>query len=160
MHDKHKALLCILLEKHKESTMFMLMELTTEIMKFNRNPPRVLLKSKGWIDTIKTQSESEVAQSYPTFCNPIDCSLPGSSVYGIFQAIVLEWIAIFFSRGSSQPRAQIQVSRIVERCFTIWATREVQDSKHYGINNYHLWKTFNVPYQYIYIYVYICTFYI
>ena len=50
------------------------------------------------------ESESEVAQSCPTLCDPMDCSLPGSSVRGIFQAIVLEWIAIFFSRGSSQPR--------------------------------------------------------
>ena len=47
---------------------------------------------------------SEVAQSCPTLCDPIDCSLPGSSVRGIFQATVLEWIAISFSRGSSQPR--------------------------------------------------------
>ena len=53
------------------------------------------------------------------------CSLPGSSVYGIFQAIVLEWIAISFSRGSSRPRAWTRVSRIVDRRFTVWATREV-----------------------------------
>ena len=38
-------------------------------------------------------SESEVTQSYPTLCDPMDCSLPGSSVHGIFQAILLEWIA-------------------------------------------------------------------
>ena len=38
-----------------------------------------------------------VAQSCPTLCHPIDCSLPGSSVHGIFQAIVLEWVAISFS---------------------------------------------------------------
>ena len=44
-------------------------------------------------------NECEVAQSCPTLCNPMDCSLPGSSVHGIFQAIVLEWIAISFSRG-------------------------------------------------------------
>ena len=69
---------------------------------------------------------SEVAQSCPTLCNPMDCSLPGSSVHGIFQAIVLEWIAISFSRGSSQPRDWTRVSRIVDRCFTLWATREVQ----------------------------------
>ena len=50
------------------------------------------------------ESESEVAQSCPTLCYPMDCSLPGSSVHGIFQATVLEWIAISFSRGSSQPR--------------------------------------------------------
>ena len=68
---------------------------------------------------------SEVTQSYPTLCDPMDCSLPGSSVYGIFQAIVLEWIAISFSRGSSQPRDRTQVSHIIDRCFTVWATREV-----------------------------------
>ena len=55
----------------------------------------------------------------------MDCSLPGSSVHGIFQAIVVEWITISFSRGSSQPRDRTQVSRIVDRHFTIWATREV-----------------------------------
>ena len=49
-------------------------------------------------------SESEVTQSYPTLCDLIDCSLPGSSVHEIFQATVLEWIAISFSRGSFQPR--------------------------------------------------------
>ena len=43
---------------------------------------------------------SEVAQSYPTLCNPIDCSLPGSSIHGLFQARILEWVAILFSRWS------------------------------------------------------------
>ena len=66
---------------------------------------------------------SEVAQSCLTLCDPKGCSLPGSSVHGIFQAIVLEWIAISFSRGSSQPRDRTLVSRIVDRCFTVWATR-------------------------------------
>ena len=45
--------------------------------------------------------ESEVTQSCPTLCDPMNCSLTGSSVHGIFQAVVLEWIAISFSRGSS-----------------------------------------------------------
>ena len=54
----------------------------------------------------------------------MDCSLPGSSVHGIFQAIVLEWAAISFSRGSSQPRDWTQVSRIVDRCFTVWTTSD------------------------------------
>ena len=62
---------------------------------------------------------SEVAQSCLTLCNPMDCSLPGSSVHGIFQAIVLEWVAIFFSRGSSQPRDGTRVSCIVDRRLTI-----------------------------------------
>ena len=47
---------------------------------------------------------SEVAQSCPTLCDPMDCSLPGSSAHGIFQTRVLEWVAISVSRGSSQPR--------------------------------------------------------
>ena len=50
------------------------------------------------------KEESEVAQLCPTLCNPMDCSLPGSSVHGIFQARVLEWGAISFSRRSSRPR--------------------------------------------------------
>ena len=64
---------------------------------------------------------SEVAQSCLTICNPMYCSLPGSSVHGILQARILEWVAISFSRGSSQPTDWTQVSRIVDRCFTIWA---------------------------------------
>ena len=46
---------------------------------------------------MKVKSEREVAQSCPTLCDPMDCSLPGSSVHGIFQARVLEWGAIAFS---------------------------------------------------------------
>ena len=49
------------------------------------------------------KSESEVAQSCPTLCNPMDSSLPGSAVRGIFQARIPEWTAISSSRGSSQP---------------------------------------------------------
>ena len=51
------------------------------------------------------KSESEVAQSCPTLCDPVDCSPPGFSIHGIFQAWVLEWVAISFSRGSSWPRS-------------------------------------------------------
>ena len=54
-----------------------------------------------------------ISQSCPILCNPMDCSLLGSSVHGILQARILEWVAIPFSRGSSQPRNQTQVSRIV-----------------------------------------------
>ena len=70
----------------------------------------------------KKESESEVSQSCPTLCDPMDCSLSGSSIHGIFQARVLEWIAISFSRGPSRPRNRTWVSRIAGRCFTIWAT--------------------------------------
>ena len=57
----------------------------------------------------------------PTLWNPIDCSPPGSSVHGIIQARILEWVAIPFSRGSSWPRDRIQVSCIADRFFTVWA---------------------------------------
>ena len=73
--------------------------------------------------------ESEVAQLCPTLCNPMDCNVPGSSFQGIFQARILEWVAISFSKRSSQPRDWTRVSRIVGRCFTIWATREVPRQK-------------------------------
>ena len=60
-------------------------------------------------------SESEVIQSCRTLCDPVVCSPPCSSVRGIFQAKVLEWVAIYFSRGSSWPRDWTQVSRIVSK---------------------------------------------
>ena len=69
--------------------------------------------------TVLKVKGSEVAQSCPTLCDPMDCSLPGSSVHGIFQARVLEWVAISFSRDSSRPRDQTQVSCIVDRRFTV-----------------------------------------
>ena len=60
-----------------------------------------------------------VAQLFPTLCDPTDCSPPGSSVHGILQARILEWVAMPSSRGSSQPRDRTQVSRIAGRFFTI-----------------------------------------
>ena len=54
------------------------------------------------LQCMKMNSESEVAQSCPTLSDPMDCRPPGSSVHGIFQARILEYIAIYFSRGSSQ----------------------------------------------------------
>ena len=77
------------------------------------------------------ESESELAQSCLTLCNPMDCSLPGFSIHWIFQARVLEWLAIAFSRGSSWPRDQTQVSHIAGRRFTLWATGKTPE--HSGI---------------------------
>ena len=71
------------------------------------------------------QEQSKVAQSCPTLCDPMDYSPPGSSVHGIFQARVLERVAISFSRGSSQHRDRTWVSCIAGRRFIAWATREV-----------------------------------
>ena len=68
-----------------------------------------------------------VNQSCPTLLQPMDCGPPGSSVHGILQARILEWVAIPFSRGSSQPRDRTQVPCIVGGFFTSWATREAQE---------------------------------
>ena len=77
---------------------------------------------------VKLKSESEVkvlvTQSCPTLWDLMDCSPPGCSVHGIFQARILEWVAISFSRGSSWPRDWTQVSCIAGGFFTVWATRE------------------------------------
>ena len=66
--------------------------------------------------------ETEVAQSCPTLCDPMDYT-----VHGILQARILEWVAFPFSRGSSQPRDPTQVSSIVGGFFTSWAIREAQE---------------------------------
>ena len=73
--------------------------------------------------------ESEVVSDS---CDPMDCSLPGSSVHGIFQVRVLEWVAISFSKESSWPRDRTWVSHIAGRHFTVWATREAP--------NFPVWK--------------------
>ena len=65
-----------------------------------------------------------VAQSCLTLCYPMDWSPQGSSVHRILQVRILEWVAMPFPRGSSQPRDQTQVSRIADGFFTVWATRE------------------------------------
>ena len=94
----------------------------------------------GWISKVKQVNQwrlylwrlkfgrqgrvSEVAQSCLTLCDPMDCKPPGSSIHGIFQARVLEWVAISSSRGLFWPRDWIQVSLTAGRRFTVWATRE------------------------------------
>ena len=70
---------------------------------FTTAPPR-----KPWFSLYTNWRE--VAQSRLTLCNPTDCSPPGSSIHGIFQARVLKWVAISFSGGSSRPRDWIWVS--------------------------------------------------
>ena len=94
--------------KHKE-----------QILKVAREKQQITQKGIPMRITADLSTESEVAQSCPTLCNPIDCSPPGSSAHGIFQARVLEWVAISFSRGSSQPRVRTRVSCTAGRCFTV-----------------------------------------
>ena len=83
------------------------------------------------------KSESEVAQSCPTLCDRMDCSLPGSSVHGVLQARILEWVAISFSRGPSGLRDWTWVSR-----FNLWAAIcivHIINDKHnsFSINSTH-----------------------
>ena len=67
-----------------------------------------------------------VPYSCPALCDPMECSRsPGFSVHGILQARILEWVAIPFPRGSSQPRHGTWVSHTADRFFTFWATREI-----------------------------------
>ena len=67
------------------------------------------------IDAVKVK----VTQSCLTLCDSVDFSPSGSSVHGILQTIILEWVAISFSRGSSQPRDRTQFSRIAGSCFNL-----------------------------------------
>ena len=77
---------------------------------------RVYRLCNGAVGSEVKSVKSVSPQSCPNLCDPMDCSLLGSSV----QARGLEWVAISFSRGSSQPRDWTWVSRIIGRCFTIW----------------------------------------
>ena len=92
-------------------------------MRKRRNGCCIVKNNRGLSQVSQVQMRSEVSQPCPTLRKPMDCSLPGSSIHGIFQARILEWVAISFSRGSSRPRDWTQVSHIVGRRFTLWATR-------------------------------------
>ena len=70
-----------------------------------------------------------VAQLCPTLSDPTDCNPPGSSVCGIYRARVLEWVAILFSRASSQPRDRTWVSWIADRFFTVWPLVKMMGKK-------------------------------
>ena len=89
----------------------------------------------------------------PTLCDPMDCSLSGSSIHGIFQARVLEWIAISFSRGSSRPRNRTRVSCIAGRRFTVWATREASNLTydHLSLRNRHRYVDTHVKVLLVYL---------
>ena len=75
-----------------------------------------------WLSKLKEKKVKSL--SHVWLCDPMDCSLPGSSVQGTIQAIILDWAAISFSRGSSLPRDWTQVSHTAGRLSTIWVTRE------------------------------------
>ena len=76
------------------------------------------------------ESESEVSQSCPTLRDPMDCSLPGSSSIGFSRQEYWQPTPVFWIRRSSWPRNWTQVSHIVGRHFTVWATREIHITRH------------------------------
>ena len=84
-----------------------------------------LLFESDWVNFIFFPRKSSmfvlVTQSCSTLCNSMDCSPPGSSVYGILHARKLEWVGISSCRGSSWPRDWTRVSCITGRFFTVWA---------------------------------------
>ena len=98
------------------------------------------------LQCMKVKSESEVTQSCPTLCNPMDCSLPGSSVHGIFQARVLEWSAIAFSDRPYQTspkethRRQISTWRDVPHCISPGKCKGKQQQD----PTTHLWKRLKI----------------
>ena len=83
----------------------------------------LMLKCDYFLSKVKWKKVL-AAQSCLALCDPIDCSLPSSSIHGIFQGRILEWVATSFSRESSWPGLQIEVFVIAGRLFTIWATGE------------------------------------
>ena len=78
-----------------------------------------MLHSKDCAELCLKVKEREVSQLCPTLCDPVDYSLLGSSLHGILQARILEWVAIAFSRGASQPRDRTCVSHIAGRRFNL-----------------------------------------
>ena len=112
--------------------MFILHEVEVTAKK-KKNPEKILgieigdNELKGWYETTEILqsgkgSEVKVAQSCLTLWDPLDYT-----VHGILQARILEWVAVPFSRGSSQPRDWTQVFLIAGGFFTSWATREAQE---------------------------------
>ena len=87
----------------------------------------MLTSSFDGFNYMKSLKVKLLAQSCLNLCDSMDCSLPGSSLHGILQARVLEWVAISFSKGSSRPRDWTRVSRIPGRRFNLWATREAHE---------------------------------
>ena len=83
-------------------------------------------KIQGWIKGLYLPG-CLVAKLCLTFCDPVDWRLPGSSVHGIFQARILEWVAISSSRGSCQPRNQTCIVCVGRLILYHWATREAPD---------------------------------
>ena len=81
---------------------------------------------REWVLCVCVHVYAQSAQLHPTLRYPMACSPPGSSVHGILQARILEWVAIFFSRGSSRPRDQTCVSCVGRWILDLCITWEAQ----------------------------------
>ena len=103
-----------------------------------------MTKCRVFLILCKTASNTFVcmlcAQSCPTLCNPLDCSLPGPSIHGISQARILEWVAISYPKGSSQPRDQTSIAciscigrRILYHCAT-WKASIITSASVFNIS--------------------------
>ena len=100
------------------------------------SPPLLSVLQMGYVFALDEPVEW-VVKVLQSLSNPVNCSPPGSSVHGILQARILEWVAVPFSRGSSQPRDWTQVSFIASGFLTIWATKEaLMNLCWHHINNY------------------------
>ena len=132
----HKWLFVKVLRKKKKPLFQHIWNPSKSYLSFGFSPQRL---KRGWLYNLEKLREANFLKEIMRNCafrkkiKLLSCvwlfATPwtvasNSSVHVIFQARVLEWVAISFSRGSSQPRDQTWVSRIVGRCFTIWATRE------------------------------------
>ena len=107
-----------LTNKKKQHMVLYLLKYLRSVLKERCTHKLGWLTSELLISFFPHESESKVAQLCLTCSDSMDCSLPGSSVHGIFQARVLKWVAVSFSRDRTR------VPRIVDRRFTVWATRE------------------------------------
>ena len=78
------------------------------------------------LQCMKVKSESKIAQSCPTLSDPMDCSLPGSSVHGIFQARVLEWVAIAFLQHYMSSKENLRVTVYLRKASVFYTVQEFQ----------------------------------
>ena len=124
---------CALKQKHFPGLHSKWMRRTPWLLTFDSIPEFLFLDK--WITNISTAQytleSSFRKRKVKSLCcvqlwDPMDCSQPASSIHEIFQARILEWVAMSFSRVSSQPRDQTQVSHIAGSLFTVWATREAK----------------------------------
>ena len=100
--------------------------LASDQVYFSQHPGFIPCLKTRWRAATHSLGLKVKVKSCPTLCDPVDCRPSGSSVHGISQARILEWVAISFSMGSSQPRDRTQVFCIAGRCFNLWATRKAQ----------------------------------